>query len=186
MPKHHPSRHRKKLLLALCLLSSSLLITSTLADSVQEYNVKAAITLNFARFTEWPESALKKDSPKITLCVLGDNVVQQAFTEIDNKQVGNRTLTVSYLSRLRNLEECHMLYVSGLDKNKTIQLLTEINNQHILSIGEQEYFVDYGGIINLAMINGKINIQINIDAAKQAGLTISSRVLKLATIVKPK
>jgi len=156
------------------------------ADSAQEYTVKAAITLNFARFTEWPESALGKDQTKIKLCVLGDNIVQQAFSEIDKKQVGNRNLEVINLSRLRNLEECKMLYVSALDKNKTIQLLTEIAASHILSIGEQDYFVDYGGMVNLAMLDGKINIQVNVDASKQAGLTISSRVLKLATIYKPK
>ena len=172
--------------LVLYVLSLGLSVSFASADSAQEYNVKAAITLNFARFTEWPQSAFKKDSANITLCVLGDNVVQQAFTEIDKKQVGARRLEVIYLSRLRNLEECQMLYVSGLDKNKVIQLLSEINNQHILSIGEQEFFIDYGGMVNLAMIDGKINIQVHVDASKKSGLTISSRVLKLATLAKPK
>jgi hypothetical protein len=156
------------------------------ADIAQEYNVKAAISLNFARFTEWPEAALKKDSPSINLCVLGDNVVEQAFTELNNKQVGGRLLNVSYLTRLRSLENCQVVFVSGLDKNKIIQLLAEINKKPILSIGEQDYFIDYGGLVNLEMADGKINIQVNVDAAKQTGLNISSRVLKLAKIVKPK
>lgn len=185
MPSTNISRHFNIIWPLTCLVGAGFMPPAS-ADNAQEYNVKAAISLNFARFTEWPDSALKKDSPSITLCVLGDNVVQQAFTEINQKQVGNRSLNVVYLSRLRNLGECHMLYVSGLDKSTTIQLLTEISSQHILSIGEQDYFTDYGGMINLVMTDGKINIQVNVDASKKAGLTISARVLKLATIVKPK
>ena len=159
---------------------------SAFADATQEYTVKAAIALNFARFTEWPESALRKEASVINLCVLGDNVAQEAFLQMDEKKVGNRTLHVLYLSRPRNLEQCQMLYVSGLDKNTTIQLLAEIKNQHILTIGEQDYFVDHDGMINLDMQEGKVEIQVNLEATKQAGLTISARVLKIATIVKSK
>ncbi|NOT83872.1 MAG: YfiR family protein [Methylococcaceae bacterium] len=157
---------------------------SAFADATQEYTVKAAIALNFARFTEWPESALKLNAQEITLCVLGDNVAEEAFLQMDGKKVGNRSLYVIYLSRPRNLEQCQLLYVSGLDKNTTIQLLTEIKNQPILTIGEQRYFTDYHGMINLDMQNGKVDIQINLEATKQAGLAVSSRVLKIATIVK--
>lgn len=172
--------------LLLCLATTLTSCRSAFADSTQEYTVKAAITLNFARFTEWPESALKPESPQLNLCVLGDNVVQEAFLQMDQKQVGKRSLHVIYLSRPRNLEECQMLYISGLDKNTIIQLLAEIKKQPILTIGEETTVVDYNGMVNLDTQAGKIDIQVNLDATKQAGLSVSSRVLKLATIVKSK
>ncbi|MEQ1637124.1 MAG: YfiR family protein [Methylococcales bacterium] len=157
---------------------------SAFADTTQEYTVKAAMALNFARFTEWPERALKADAPLLNLCVLGDNVVQYAFLQMDQKKVGNRLLHIIYLSRPRNLDECQILFISGLDKNTTIQLLAEIKQQPILTIGEEDYVVDYNGMVNLNVQDGKIDIQVNLGATKQAGLTISARVLKIATIVK--
>jgi hypothetical protein len=170
--------------LLILLLASMISSRSALADASQEYTVKAAITLNFARFTEWP--TLKSEAPQLNLCVLGDNIVQEAFMEMDEKKVGNHTLHVIYLSRPRNLQECHILYISGLDKNTTIQLLAEIKKQPILTIGEESTVVDYNGMVNLDMQEEKIDIQVNLDASKKAGLMISSRVLKLATIVKSK
>lgn len=173
-------------LLMLLLASVTVGGRSALADASQEYTVKAAIALNFARFTEWPASALKPEASQLNLCVLGDNIVQEAFQEMEQKKVGERTLHVIYLSRLRNLQGCHILYISGLDKNTTIQLLTEIKKYPILTIGEESMVVDSNGMVNLDMQEGKIDIQVNLDATKQAGLMISSRVLKLATIVKSK
>ena len=64
----------------------------------------------------------------IALCVVGDNVVQQSFASIDHKAVGNKTLEVINLSRLRNYEECHVLYVSDLKQNILLQVFIEIKN----------------------------------------------------------
>jgi hypothetical protein len=162
------------------------LYQSAAADSAQDSSVKAALALNFARFTEWPTSALKKDDSTIQLCVIGDNVTQQAFVEIDRKQVGTRWLKVVHMPRIKNIEQCHLLYISALDRNTTIQLLLESNRLPILLIGEDEqHFLEDGGMVVLSLVEGKVSLQINLKVVKLAGLQISSRVLKLATIVNP-
>lgn len=153
------------------------------ADSTESSAVNAALTLNFARFTEWPEQALSAKDTHVKLCVIGDNVTQQAFDEIDKKQVGVRTLEVLHLTRLKNVEQCQLLYISGSDRSTTIQLLSEIRNQHTLTIGEDRHFLQDGGMVLLNLVEGKVNIEIQLSIVKQAGLQINSRVLKLATIV---
>ncbi|MBA4055177.1 MAG: DUF4154 domain-containing protein, partial [Marivirga sp.] len=45
-------------------------------------------------------------------------------------------------------------------------------------------FAKQGGIIRFATENNKTRIQINLEAARQAGVTISSKLLKLADIVE--
>lgn len=156
------------------------------ADITDEYTVKAAMTLNVARFTEWPAAILSPDKPYLNLCVLGDNVVQDAFLQMDAKKVSTRSLRVIYLTRLRNVQDCHVLFVSGLDKNMIIQLLAEIKQQPILTVGEQDYFNEYGGMVNLATEAGRVIIQVNLEALKQVNLSISARLLKLATITNPR
>jgi hypothetical protein len=153
------------------------------ATVAEEYSVKAALSLNFARFTEWPQTTI--DSKTVNLCVLGNNLIHQAFEQIDNKDVGKKHAKVIYLTRISDLEECHLLFVSGVNKQKLIQLVSEISRSPILTIGEDVDFLENGGMIFLELTSGKVSIKINLNGVKNAGLQISSRVLKLATIVNP-
>ncbi len=155
-----------------------------IAAPMQEYTLKAALALNLARFTEWPASTLKPGQTQVTLCVFANHAAQQAFIKLNQKKIGERTLNVDVLMRLGDVSHCHLLFISNLSKNKTIQLLSGLQQQAILTIGEENYFTEYGGIVDLQMQQGKMGIRINVNAAKRAGLNISSRVLKLATIVE--
>ena len=63
-------------------------------------------------------------------------------------------------------------------------LLGELRTAHVLTVGESDGFIEEGGIVNLKLDSGKIQIQININAADQAGLRISSKLLSLAQIIR--
>lgn len=156
------------------------------ADFAKEFVVKAAISLNLARFTEWPESVLPAGSNFLNLCVLGDEAVQQAFAQVEKKASGKRLIHVIAVSQSSKLGSCNMIYLSGLDRIGTIKLLADIAGKPILSIGERNDFLELGGLINLEMKEGKINIQVNLDAVNRSGIKISSRVLSLATIINVK
>jgi hypothetical protein len=54
----------------------------------------------------------------------------------------------------------------------------------VLTVGETEGFATQGGIVNFKLIDGRVRLEINIEAAWQAKLRISSQVLSLASIVK--
>ena len=68
----------------------------TLAQSLEEQTVLAALALNIVRFTTWPSDAPMKDT--IDFCVIGDNVIQQSFAGIDHKPVGTKTLHITRCS----------------------------------------------------------------------------------------
>ncbi|MGZ8187540.1 MAG: YfiR family protein [Methylosarcina sp.] len=159
---------------------------SEAADFAKEYVVKAAISLNLARFTEWPGSALKADSPNINLCVFGNKNIQQVFAQMENKSLGKRFLHVIQMNRSLHLEQCNMIYVSELEEINVVQLFSLIAGQPILSIGEQDSFLEQGGLVNLQMKEGKINIQVNLEALTRSGIKISSRVLALTSIMRVK
>ncbi|MEQ1531774.1 MAG: YfiR family protein, partial [Methylococcales bacterium] len=54
----------------------------------------------------------------------------------------------------------------------------------ILTVGEDDFFINNGGIVSLQIINGKVSISVNVKAAKTSNLNISARVLKLATVIQ--
>jgi hypothetical protein len=154
--------------------------TATPAQSMEEEMVLAALALNIVRFTTWPIEAQIKES--IAFCVIGDNTVQQSFAGIDQKPIGDKTLKVINLSRLRNFEECNVIYITDLKQNILLQVFAEIKNRPLLTIGEDYDFAVQGGMIGLENTNGKITLHANLSVVREANLNISARLLKLAKI----
>ncbi|MCK4840582.1 MAG: YfiR family protein [Methylococcales bacterium] len=174
----------KKILSVIFILLIFLISTCSLsARTVEKQMLLAALTFNVARFTSWPEQTFNDTASKLNLCVLGDNLVQLSLANIDNKTVNSRVVRIINISRLRKLKQCHLLYISELERNKLAPLLFELKEQPILTIGENMAFIQAGGMVGLEKINGKIKLTINLPRVKQSGLIINSRLLKLANIV---
>ena len=168
--------------LFLCML---FFISGTLpayAQSFEKQTVLAVLTLNLARFTTWPDEVFNRETPVLNLCVIGNSIVQLSFAKIDKKRINIKTLRVINLSRLRNLSQCHLIYISQMDRKVLMQVLLELKNRPILTVGENSQFIKAGGMIGLVKINGKIQLNINLSIVKKSGLVVSSRILKLATI----
>ncbi|MGZ5008451.1 MAG: YfiR family protein [Methylobacter sp.] len=167
------------------LLGLSLLLNThhlpAFAQSLEEQTVLAALTLNIVRFTTWPDDAEMKDT--IDLCVVGDNVVQQSFIGIEHKTVGDKTLHVVNLTRLRNFDQCHVLYISNLKQDILLQVFVEIKKLPLLTIGEGYDFAVQGGMVGLENVDRKITLHINLPVARESNLNISARLLKLAKII---
>jgi hypothetical protein len=176
-----PVKKRLRLLLGLGLLLGS--HSPMLAQSLEEQTVLAALALNIVRFTTWPVGAQARMKGSIELCVVGDNMVQQSFAGIDQKAVGDKTLRIVNLSRLRNFEECQVLYVGDLKQNVLLQVFVEIKKQPLLTIGEGYDFAVQGGMVGLENVDGKITLHVNLPVVRESNLNVSARLLKLAKII---
>jgi hypothetical protein len=170
------------LLVGLCLLLTNVKALNA-ASSLEEQTVLAALALNIVRFTSWPPDTQRQMKNTLAFCVVGDNVAQESFATIDNKAVGDKTLHVINLSRLRNFEQCHVLYISELKQNVLLQVFLETKKLPLLTIGEGYDFATQGGMVGLENVDGKINLNINLPVVRESNLTISARLLKLAKII---
>ncbi len=153
-------------------------------SSSPEYLVKAAFLYNFAKFVEWPAEAFVDDQTSITLCILGKDPFGDALDTIKNKIIRGRKLVIKRLRESKELEKCHILFISQSEKQDLAKVFETIKDWHVLTIGDMENFAQRGGIINLITVKNKIYFEINIDVAQHSDLKISSQLLKLATIIK--
>lgn len=169
----------KKLLLLLCCC----VCNQAGAGNLEENKVLAALSLNIIRFSTWPNAAAYPAVPNMNLCVIGDNVVQSSFAVMDKKAIGKQTLAVINLTRLRNFAQCQVIFIDELPRNVLLQILGDVTNKPVLTIGQDLEFLNDGGLVGLIKIDEKISLHINLAAVKKSGLTISSRLLKLAKIV---
>jgi hypothetical protein len=147
-----------------------------------EYDVKAAFVYNFLKFVEWPPRG-EADAKRIRVCIVGDVPVEGPFDDLDNQDIMSKKLTVSRLVKLTNARECQVLFIASSEERRLSAIMDAVKGAGTLTIGDAEGFAQRGIIINFIMENKKIRFEINAEAARQAGLKISSKLLKLASTV---
>ncbi len=166
--------------------SSGVIDVRAKEDLTGEYLVKAAFIYNFAKFVEWPDEAFQNSEDPIVLCILGKNPFDKATETIRGKFIRGRKLEIRFISKMEGLDKCHILFICRSEMDSLGQYLDVVKKTKILTVADMKGFSELGGIINFIKSGNKIKFKINVDAAKDAGLKISSKLLKLATIVRNK
>ncbi len=155
------------------------------AKAPGEYEIKAVYIYNFAKFVEWPARAFEDAGSPFVIGIIGDDPFGKIMEDtFDDKTVNGRKFTIKRYKRVRDIKACHIIFVS-LSEERNIQSIIEaIRNEPTLSVGDSERFIDKGGIISFIVEDKKVRFNVNVCAARQAGLKISSKLLKLAKEVK--
>ena len=149
-----------------------------------EYQVKAVFLFNFAQFVDWPAQAFPEAGAPLVIGVLGEDPFGAYLDElVRNEKIGNRPLVVRRFRGSQDMGECHILFVSRSPAGQFDKLVPELRGRPLLTVSDTENFNRLGGMVRFVTENGKIRLRINVDAAKESGLTISSKLLRWATIV---
>jgi hypothetical protein len=168
----------------LTLLSSGTIFPQI--DTAKEYQVKAAFLFNFTRFVEWPADAFPAADSPFILGVVGSNPFGTYLEEIiKGERINGHPLVLRYFKTTADITACHILYVSLDNKEEIKKALTQTDVLKALTVSDLSNFAKQGGMIRFITEDNKTRIRINLTAAKDAGLTISSKLLKLAEIVEP-
>lgn len=149
--------------------------------SPTEYQIKAAFLYNFAKFVEWPPTAFADTQSPIVIGVLGKNVFDDNLEKIiHGKTVNNRPFLFKEFHTVAEATNCHILFISASEQKKLPKILEGLQGASVLTVSETDQFIAAGGMINFVIEDKKIHFQINDEAAKKAGLKISSKLLSLA------
>ena len=155
------------------------------SDDEAEYRVKLAFLYNFAQFVQWPAEAFRDQAAPLTLCVAGQNPFRgEIEQELRGREVNGHPVVIQRLKPNDDPKACHMIFVPASERKQTEKLLAALKGSNTLTIGECQGFADLGGIINLTLDQNKLRFEVNLDAATQTQLKISSKLLALARIVK--
>lgn len=150
-----------------------------------EYEVKAAYLLNFARFVEWPTGAFAQETSPVVLGVLGRDPFGNALDRILGAQkIGGRSFEIRRAARLQELGTCHILFISASEGDRMDGILSSLRGQATLTIADMEKFAPSGGVIGFFTEEKRVRFEANPAAAQRAGIKLSSKLLKLARIVK--
>jgi hypothetical protein len=149
------------------------------------YEVKAAFLYNIIQFVEWPRRPGKGGGGRVSVCVFGDDDAFGSFVRtIDGEKAGdNQTIVVRYSKRLAELRNCQVVFITSSERARVTEVVSALGKTPALTVGDTEGFAQKSVIVNFYEDNNKVRFEINIEAARRAGLRISSHLLKLARII---
>jgi len=166
--------------------SAAALNTNADKEKYAVYKVKAAYLYNFAKFVEWPPEAFAGPSLPLGICIVGEDPFGDTLNSLKDKSARGRKLEIRQYAGNAELKGCHILFISASEKKNLADILEMTKDRHILTVSEMKKFADRGGMINLKEAKNKIRLEINHEAAKHSGLKVSSKLLKIAKIIKGK
>ena len=163
------------------LMSAWLLAPGLAAADPEEYQIKAAFLYNFARLVDWPRAP----AGPVVIAILGQDPFGEVLDRaINGKTIGGRPLIVRRQLRTAELKDCRILFVASSEKKRVAPILSGLRGAAVLTIGEFEGFLEQGGGVNFTVENDRVRFDVNLRAAREAGLQISARLLNLARLVK--
>jgi hypothetical protein len=174
------------------LLLATMALNAQNTSGSTEYLIKAGFIYNFANLVQWPSSSFAQPDSPIVIVILGEDHFGTTLDRaLDGKKVNARSFVIKRARSISELQrtlgpqkDCQILYVSSSEMPHLSDAIQMLKGVPVLTIGETPGFARNGGIINLILEDNKVRFEVNVAAAKEADLNISSRLLALARIVQ--
>jgi hypothetical protein len=142
------------------------------------------------------DGTAEPDKGSIVIGILGQNQFGEAFAPLRQKTARDKKLVVRELGgfyRPRDADEkassvidanslkaCQVLFVCSSEKAHTERILACLGSTPVLTIGENEGFLEAGGMVNFVVVGNRVQFEINGRALENAGLVMEPEVFRLA------
>jgi hypothetical protein len=163
------------------------LALSTGADAQQRQldpaTVRAAFVLNFAEYVRWPGDAFPSEDAPLVVAVTPGSDYEAFFRALHGNPSGSRRLRVVSWAPGSSLPACHILV--ALDPWESIpqEAIRLSAGRPILVVSEIPGLAEAGSMINFTPRGSRLGFEVNPTAAEVRGLTISSHLLRLGTVI---
>lgn len=155
--------------------------SSAQQSKVTEYRAKANFLAVFPNFIEWPADAFSSEQAPLLICVFGDFSFGTSLAEMTRgASIRGRQVEVRWARKEQELRACQILFVSRSENKHYAKILKAIQGASVLTVGETPDFLASGGVIDFLAGEDKLQFEVNLGAANDARLTISSNMLALA------
>ncbi|HTV02062.1 MAG TPA: YfiR family protein [Luteitalea sp.] len=168
----------------LVLLALLMPLSGLRAADVDARQLKAATIVSMLRYVTWRTPAA--GSAPLNVAVVGDSALAGALRDAAAGQtVDGRPLVVTTIVAPAQLPEPTPVVVvlSASQRTAAAGVARALEQRHVLTIGDGEGMSEAGLVIGVYVDGNRIRFDANTGAASRAGLTLSSRLLRLARIV---
>ncbi|HZT01682.1 MAG TPA: YfiR family protein [Steroidobacteraceae bacterium] len=162
-------------------LVASLIGVRPAAAAPTAQQVEAVFLFYFSQFVDWPPGSFAEPSSPIVICVLGsdpfDGTLDQA---VAGERVNGRPIAVRRPQSIEGALGCHILYISSSEASQLPRILNTVRGHNVLTVSDMDSFAESGGIVRFELVHEHVQLRINAQAARSAGLVLSSKLLRAA------
>jgi hypothetical protein len=154
------------------------------AEAPSEDQVKAVFVFNFAHFVDWPaQPAPAGDAPFVIGVIGGEEFGARLQEATRGERIGDHPLVVARYRHVEDIGDCRILFVDRSESAMLSRVLAALGHRSTLTVSDIAGSAEHGAMIQFVTDNNRIRLRINVDSARAAGLTISSKLLRPAEIV---
>ena len=152
------------------------------AQNASEYQLKAAYLYNFAKSAEWPEPSLPNGAPLVIGVVAGDDeFIDTLRKTVAGRIIGSHSIAVRRVDRAEGTGSYHLIFFrSSAGRKSTEATMARVATTNVLLVGEEEGFLQRGGMINLILKSGKIRFEVDRASLERANIRLSQELFSLA------
>jgi hypothetical protein len=168
---------------ALTALTSALLLVQS--PRATEYQLKGVFLFNFVQFVEWPATPTPDAQRPLLIGILGDDPFGPSLdATVRGERLGARPIQIRRYRQVADITDCNILFISRSEKDRIPEILSALKNRPVLTVSDGDAFANRGGMIQFITDKNRIKLRINLEAAQATGLTISSKLLRVAEVVR--
>jgi YfiR/HmsC-like len=150
--------------------------------ATSEQALTVAFLYNFLKFAQWPNGVM---GDNLGLCVTDNADLIQELDHLAGKMAQDKPVLILRKSMNATLQGCQLLYLPATEKPLRVkQWLSNVGNQPILTVSNNDNFLELGGMIALVDDGEHLQFEVNLPPLKAAGLKLSAQLLKIARDVK--
>jgi len=154
------------------------------APGYDEYQIKAAFLFHFAQLTTWPASAFPSGDESFVICTVnGDPFDGSLEKTIGSKKVQGHSIKVAHVRRAAEAHSCQIAFVPRSQRGEMSAIVDDLGSLPILTVGDDESFTQYGGMVAFRRENDRLRFDVNLAAITKSNLNVSSMLLSLARTV---
>ncbi len=141
-----------------------------------EYQTKAQLIRNLMSYVHWPGEAGRT----LVLGILGASPFEGYLNDLPKGR--GVPIRLVFFRTLQGLEGCDAVFICDSEADRLPDILRAAQGRSILTLGDTPGFARRGVMINLVLTDERVGLEVNLRAAREAGLEISSAVLSRAKV----
>jgi len=149
-------------------------------SQLEEYQAKALLVYNIAKFVLWPEVAFDTHRSDFVIDIVGGNPFGGAFYFIHDKTIQGRMVEVFNDAVLSDEHACQVLYTDTMDPTSLARELKVLQKNHVLVITSNPALFEVGAMVLLSVEDDRLTFRVNLNSAHAADLEISGNLLRHA------
>lgn len=146
-----------------------------------EYQVKAEMLFRIAEFVSWPAEAFSNPDQPFVIAIAGrDPFDSYLLNRAGAEKIHDRKVAVVQYEAKKH-HEYHLVFIEKSEQKHLDELLSEVNGQPVLTVGDSEEFAKKGAHIDFQIIEGRMRFNVNLGSAEKSRLQIPAALLRLAS-----